>query len=369
MVGRSAAGMGRRLGTKMSCRVKYDKLYRAAWTGRRCRTGVLRNSLRDRGMGPSGGCGMSFWLSGCCASWSLVSLVVSLIMQLHRARHWREPDSPEASRIRSRRGWSNTQHCCTRSPHRPLELDGGSAESILTWLIMTTYGVSAAEGSLAAATTSACSLADDSGARCAVYDMGIEIPVAAYQSRSYRGETGMSKNANRGYSRLRNRIAPSRHSGLNSLSAKLPSNSETTISANSGISIFRISPKMISTVSCHSSSLRSCNLHDQLLRTYSFVDVTDVMKALAFFSTAYTIACLFDRFMALRAQATSGPRPAPTTTIVLLISLPLFLVNLCNANESLFLFSRQIAQRQQDSLLVLRILDRIPLKDIIRRRA
>jgi hypothetical protein len=61
-----------------------------------------------------------------------------------------------------------------------------SADNKLTWLIMTTYGVSAAAGVRDAADTSAYSLDDDSGARCAVYDMGIEMPLAVRQRKSLR---------------------------------------------------------------------------------------------------------------------------------------------------------------------------------------
>ena len=52
--------------------------------------------------------------------------------------------------------------------------------------------------------------------------------------------------------RFRNLIAPSRHSGESSLSPKDPRSSETMISAGSGTSMVRMSPKMISTEDPHS---------------------------------------------------------------------------------------------------------------------
>jgi hypothetical protein len=44
---------------------------------------------------------------------------------------------------------------------------------------MTTYGVSGADAGRDFEVASACSLAEEIGARCAVYDMGMEIPDAA----------------------------------------------------------------------------------------------------------------------------------------------------------------------------------------------
>jgi hypothetical protein len=52
---------------------------------------------------------------------------------------------------------------------------------MLTADIMTTYGVSALAASLAGAVTIACSAEDDIGAMWAVYDAGIDIPVAESQ--------------------------------------------------------------------------------------------------------------------------------------------------------------------------------------------
>jgi hypothetical protein len=107
-------------------------------------------------------------------------------------------------------------------------------------------------------------------------------------------------------------IAPSRHSGLNSLSPKEPNSSETMMSAGSGTSICLISPKMRFTRVPHSSSFRSCSLRhisrDTASRTTPYVT-----NALAFFSTAYTLPRLLDLSIAARQPATSGPRPAPTT--------------------------------------------------------
>lgn len=54
--------------------------------------------------------------------------------------------------------------------------------------------------------------------------------------------------------RLRKRIAPSKHSGESSLSPNDPSSSETMMSAGSGTSSVRMSPKMISTEPPHSSA-------------------------------------------------------------------------------------------------------------------
>ena len=66
------------------------------------------------------------------------------------------------------------------------------------------------------------------------------------------------RKAEKGHSRLRNRMAPSRHSGDSSLSPNDPNSSETMMSAGSGTSIVRMSPKMISTDWPHSSAWRSC---------------------------------------------------------------------------------------------------------------
>jgi hypothetical protein len=60
--------------------------------------------------------------------------------------------------------------------------------------------------------------------------------------------------------RFKNLMAPSRHSGLSSLSPKLPRSSDTRMSAWAGTSSSRISPKRISTRSCHSSAFFSCSL-------------------------------------------------------------------------------------------------------------
>lgn len=60
--------------------------------------------------------------------------------------------------------------------------------------------------------------------------------------------------------RFKNRMAPSRHSGLNSLSPKEPSSSLTSISTFSGTSSVLISPNNSCTSSSHSTSFRSCKL-------------------------------------------------------------------------------------------------------------
>jgi hypothetical protein len=62
------------------------------------------------------------------------------------------------------------------------------------------------------------------------------------------------------YLRLRKRPAPSRHSGLSSLSPKDPNNSDTKMSAGSGTSIDLMSPKRIFTESPHSNACFSCRL-------------------------------------------------------------------------------------------------------------
>ena len=94
-------------------------------------------------------------------------------------------------------------------------------------------------------------------ARYAVYDAGIDIPFAVrcYQTRGCSRRAGVC-------SRFRNRIAPSRHSGLNSLSPKEPNNSLTRMSTCSGTSRVRMSPNMRCTRSDpHSVRCRSCKLN------------------------------------------------------------------------------------------------------------
>jgi hypothetical protein len=60
--------------------------------------------------------------------------------------------------------------------------------------------------------------------------------------------------------RFKKRIAPSRHSGLSSLSPKEPNNSLTTMSAGSGITSDRMSPNKMPTFSLHSEAFRCCRL-------------------------------------------------------------------------------------------------------------
>jgi hypothetical protein len=60
--------------------------------------------------------------------------------------------------------------------------------------------------------------------------------------------------------RFKKRIAPSRHSGLSSLSPKEPSSSLTTMSACSGSTMDRMSPNKTPTFSLHSEAFRCCRL-------------------------------------------------------------------------------------------------------------
>mmetsp|Transcript_46852 Transcript_46852/g.106028 ORF Transcript_46852/g.106028 Transcript_46852/m.106028 type:complete len:251 (+) Transcript_46852:686-1438(+) len=110
---------------------------------------------------------------------------------------------------------------------------------------------------------------------------------------------------------LRNRWAPSKHSGLSSLSPKDPRSSETMTSAmsrNGGVGIVRMSDDTTLTLAHFSAATR----------------LRSVTTALGFFSTAttrslrVTLALLALRACptsapALRLARTRGPRPAPTT--------------------------------------------------------
>lgn len=71
------------------------------------------------------------------------------------------------------------------------------------------------------------------------------------------GREGKGQNSNL---RFRNLMAPSRHSGLSSLSPNEPSSSLTMISPCSGTWIMRISPYNSSTLSRHSFCFRLCSL-------------------------------------------------------------------------------------------------------------
>jgi hypothetical protein len=63
--------------------------------------------------------------------------------------------------------------------------------------------------------------------------------------------------------RFKKRIAPSRHSGLSSLSPKEPNNSLTTMSASSGSTRDRMSPNnMPTSFSLHSEAFRCCRLKE-----------------------------------------------------------------------------------------------------------
>ncbi len=64
--------------------------------------------------------------------------------------------------------------------------------------------------------------------------------------------------------RFKKRIAPSRHSGLSSLSPKEPSSSLTIISAGSGTRTDRMSPNSRWTFSFHSEAFRCCRLSDSV---------------------------------------------------------------------------------------------------------
>jgi len=66
------------------------------------------------------------------------------------------------------------------------------------------------------------------------------------------------------YLRFRKRIAPSKHSGLNSLSPKDPNSSLSNISTGSGISIRLMSPGMSTTEEPHSFALRPWRLVHQM---------------------------------------------------------------------------------------------------------
>lgn len=60
--------------------------------------------------------------------------------------------------------------------------------------------------------------------------------------------------------RFKKRVAPSRHSGLSSLSPKEPNNSLTTMSTGSGSTRDRMSPNKMPTFSLHSEAFRCCRL-------------------------------------------------------------------------------------------------------------
>ena len=86
------------------------------------------------------------------------------------------PHSPCAFNTGSRLGCSNSQHSCTWGPHSPLIPPPSALSRLMDWNI-TTYGVSIAFSSLLAR-VSLYSFADDNGAKCAVYDAGIDMPSA-----------------------------------------------------------------------------------------------------------------------------------------------------------------------------------------------
>lgn len=101
--------------------------------------------------------------------------------------------------------------------------------------------------------------------------------------------------------RFKTRCTPSKHSGLNSLSPKLPSNSEM----------------MISTLKDGFQDLMS------LLITVTFpFHVSRLCRnkwtyALGFFSTAKSVIARPDVLAARNARETNGPRPAPVTATIL----------------------------------------------------
>lgn len=78
--------------------------------------------------------------------------------------------------------------------------------------------------------------------------------------------------------RFKNLIAPSRHSGLSSLSPNEPSSSLTMISPGSGTCIMRISPYTSSTLSRHSFCFRPCSLrgHSQWTDQHPVACITRV---------------------------------------------------------------------------------------------
>lgn len=94
----------------------------------------------------------------------------------------------------------------------------------------------------------------------------MEIPSADH----ILGVTNLAGNETRGSSRFRNREAPSKHSGLSSLSPKEPSSSLIRMSTFSGTSSVRISPNRSLTFSSpHSSRWRSWRLGTNHIRTGS----------------------------------------------------------------------------------------------------
>jgi hypothetical protein len=98
-------------------------------------------------------------------------------------------------------------------------------------------------------------LEEDSGARYAEYDEGIEIPFANKAMKLGYGIKEKLRDV-----RFKKRIAPSRHSGLSSLSPKEPNNSLTIMSAGSGTDKDRMSPNSRWTLSFHSEAFRLCKL-------------------------------------------------------------------------------------------------------------
>ena len=141
---------------------------------------------------------------------------------------------PCSVRAASRLGCSNSQHSWIRGPHAPLMPDPLSLK-MLTACSMTTYGVSDPFESLLAR-LSLYNFDEESGAMYAVYDAGIEIPSAA-DSQSLLQELNIGDTL-----RFKNLIAPSKHSGLSSLSPNEPRSSLTRMSTFSGTSKDRISP-------------------------------------------------------------------------------------------------------------------------------
>ena len=89
---------------------------------------------------------------------------------------------------------------------------------------------------------------------CAVYDDGIEMPLAGIDVQSGKRGTPYA------HSRFKNLTAPSKHSGLNSLSPNEPRSSVIRISTFSGNSRLLMSPKWSWTCSPHSAFRLSCNL-------------------------------------------------------------------------------------------------------------
>ena len=153
--------MGKRWETKKTCRGKPDGHYRDVSKDQCWKINELRNILLIRGEHRRGGCGKSERLIEYCGCLSRGHLRGVSATSIHAQR---SGDLPVESTIRSLRGCSNRQHCCTLSPHRPLA-PPPSPDNTFTADIITTYGVSAAPAGRLVAVASLYNLDEEIGAR------------------------------------------------------------------------------------------------------------------------------------------------------------------------------------------------------------